>query len=68
MLKYQVCEMLDLFSLKTGKFKKVEAPCKVKRDIIHEVINVVREPCSEKGLALDYIIDEQVPEMLILDA
>jgi hypothetical protein len=38
--------MLDLFSLKTGRFKKVEAPCKVERDVIHEVLNVVREPCS----------------------
>jgi len=30
MLKYQVCEMLDLFSLKTNRFKKEEKPAYVK--------------------------------------
>ncbi len=60
--------MLDLFSLKIGRFRKVEGPCNVKKDIIQEVLNIVREPCSTKGLALEYLIDDQVPEILILDA
>ena len=34
MLKYQVSEMLDLFSLKTNRFKKVETPTHVREEIV----------------------------------
>jgi signal transduction histidine kinase len=54
LLKYQVSEMLDLFSLKTNRFKKEEKSTNVREEIVEEVVRIVREPCSQKGLALQY--------------
>jgi signal transduction histidine kinase len=67
MLKYLVNNMLDLFAIKTEKFKKYEKPTNVREEIVNEIIDIFSEPCQEKNISLDYNVAQEVPETLVMD-
>lgn len=60
--------MLDLFSLKTHRFRKNEFPTSFRLEIVKLVVDIFREPCIEKGLSLKSVVEDSVPEWLIIDA
>lgn len=60
--------MLDLFSIKTNKFKKEEKPTNVRTEIAKEIIDIFTEPCLNKKLSFEFKVDELVPDILILDS
>lgn len=57
-LKYLVNDMLDLFSIKTNKFKKQEKPTNIRNEIAKEVLDIFIEPCKYKKLSLNFTVAE----------
>jgi signal transduction histidine kinase len=67
MLKYLVNDMIDLFSLKTNRFRKQEAPTHVRKEVTEVIEDIFKEPCSIKNLAFHVNVSKEVPEHLCLD-
>jgi signal transduction histidine kinase len=65
-LHYLVSDMMDLFSIKNGQFKKNERVVDVGLEL-HELIEILREPCSQKGLHLDFQVSHELPAELLVD-
>lgn len=66
MLQYLVNDLLDLFQIKKGKFKKNEAPADIRKEI-GTVIEMMRIPCQKKNIDLELIINDSVPDFLLVD-
>lgn len=66
MLSYLVNDLLDLFQIKNGKFKKNENTYDVAKEL-ETVIEIMRVPCTMKGLKLIFNVSPRVPRFLILD-
>ncbi len=59
--------MLDLFAIKTNKFKKEECLGNIREEVINSLFEIFLEPCREKGLTLENFVAPNVPTLLILD-
>ena len=68
MLRYQVNDMLDLFAIKTDRFKKSEIPANMHFDVIKQVYDIFVDSFILKGLQLNFTMEERVPEILIVDS
>jgi signal transduction histidine kinase len=44
-LRYLVNDMLDLFAIKTEKFKKEEAVTNIREEIVAHILEIFKEPC-----------------------
>lgn len=66
-LKYLVNDMIDLFALKTNRFKKDEVPTNVRKEVTEVIEDIFKEPCSMKNLAFHVNVSKDVPEHLCLD-
>jgi signal transduction histidine kinase len=60
--------MLDLFSIKTDRFKKIIKPTNVRQEIAQNLFEVLNEPCQQKKLKLEYFVEDRVPDYLKLDS
>jgi signal transduction histidine kinase len=68
MLSYQVCDMLDLFSIKTDRFKQIIKPTNIRQEIVQNLFDVIIEPCKLKKLKLEYCVEDRVPDYIKLDS
>lgn len=66
MLKYLVNDMIDLFALKTNRFRKQEAPTHVRQEVTEVIEDIFKEPCSMKELSFKVLVSDEVPENLYL--
>ena len=60
-------QILDISKIEAGKMIFSPDPCPI-RKIIEGSVSVVKLAAKEKGLSLDWEIDEALPDYLILDA
>jgi signal transduction histidine kinase len=67
MLKYLVNDMIDLFALKTNRFRKQEAPTYLRLEVTDVIEDIFKEPCSMRGLSFKVNVTKNVPENLCLD-
>jgi signal transduction histidine kinase len=67
MLKYLVNDMIDLFALKTNRFRKQEAPTHLRLEVTDVIEDIFKEPCSMRGLSFKVNVTKNVPENLYLD-
>jgi signal transduction histidine kinase len=65
-LQYLVNDMLDLYLIKNGKFRKNEQVQEIGKEI-SSIIEIMQVPCEKKNLKLSLMIDSLVPEYLIVD-
>lgn len=65
-LLFIVNDLLDLFRIKNGKFVKNEAEVQF-RDEIKDIIDIFAVQAEGKGLNLDLLIGDTVPETLHID-
>ncbi|CDW86801.1 -like sensor kinase protein [Stylonychia lemnae] len=66
-LLFLVNDLLDFQQIKNGKFRKNEMPCNIK-DTINEAIEIIKLAIEEKGLTLNFHIENNIPEELVTDS
>lgn len=67
MLKYLVNDMIDLFAIKTNRFRKQEAPTHLREEVTDVIQDIFKEPCTMKGITFKVEISDNVPDNLHLD-
>ena len=66
MLQYLVNDLLDLYQIKNGKFKKNEQSAEIRKELLI-VQEIMKIQCEKKNIGLEFIFDPSVPEYLTLD-
>jgi len=59
--------VLDLSKIEAGHMEMQSEPCDL-REVVHQVIKLLRPPCDKKGLTLTSEIDPSLPEQILGDA
>lgn len=67
LLNFQVNDLIDLFKIRTGKFKPVESIVNV-HDIVIEIFEVFSIQTQEKGLELQVKRELNFPTLLYIDS
>jgi len=60
-------DILDLSKVEAGKIEIEVAPSD-SRQVLHELLNVMRVKADEKGITLEYQSEGEIPEILLTDA
>ncbi|TNV84459.1 hypothetical protein FGO68_gene5675 [Halteria grandinella] len=67
MLHYLVNDMVDLYQLKNKRFKRSEKTVDINK-IVEEIIDIIKIPCQQKGISIDFHMNPTIPSSLILDS
>jgi signal transduction histidine kinase/CheY-like chemotaxis protein len=59
-------DILDLSKLEAGRVEVERLPCEP-RELVREVLDLLRQPAAEKGLGLESVIDSDVPRAVRMD-
>lgn len=67
LLNFQVNDLIDLFKIRTGKFKPIDSIVNV-HDIVTEIFEVFSIQTQEKGLELKVKREPNFPALLYIDS
>jgi len=67
LLNFQVNDLIDLFKIRTGKFKPSESIVNL-HDVVMDIFEVFSIQTNEKGLDLQVKREEDFPNLLYLDS
>lgn len=67
MLHYLVNDMVDLYQLKNKRFKRNERTVDINKNV-EEIIDIIKIPCEQKGIEIDFQVNPTIPRTLILDS
>jgi signal transduction histidine kinase len=65
-LQYLVNDLLDLFQIKKGQFKKNEKEAEIIKEV-KAVVDIMKIQCEQKGISLEIAVAPSVPQRLIVD-